>query len=59
MNQYRVRFKYADAMSNWKWNEQECSLYGDSITEAIERCVNLYGLGVDCQYQIIEVKEVR
>lgn len=48
----KIKFRYADAMSNWKWREQECTV--DSVKE----CVELYGLGTDCEYEIISVKEI-
>lgn len=45
-----VKFKYRDAWSNGKWNEQEC--YVRNVAE----CKRIYGLGVDCEYQIISVE---
>ena len=45
-----VKFKYKDAWSNGKWNEQEC--YVRNVAE----CKRIYGLGVDCEYQIISVE---
>jgi hypothetical protein len=47
-----VTFRYADAMSNWEWRKQHC------IVESVEECKRIYGLGVDCEYEIIEVKEL-
>lgn len=54
---YEVSFKYRDALSKWEWREQSCSLYGTDERDAIEKCKKLYGLGVDCDYEIIGVKE--
>ena len=48
----RVKFEYADAMSNWEWRKQECEM------ESVEKCIEWYGLGVDCEYRIISVEEV-
>lgn len=48
----RVKFKYADALSNWEWREQEC------VVSSVKECRELYGLGIDCDYQIISVEEV-
>ena len=48
----RIKFKYADAMSNWEWREQEC------IVSSVRECIKLYGLGIDCEYKIISVEEV-
>ena len=47
-----IKFKYADAMSNWEWREQEC------IVSSVRECIKLYGLEIDCEYEIISVEEV-
>ena len=57
MKRYTITFKYADAMSNYKWNTQSCSLYADSSYAARKKCIELYGLGFDCEYEIIDVTE--
>jgi hypothetical protein len=49
----RIKFKYRDQMSNWEWRGQEC------IVSSVERCIEIYGLGIDCDYEIISVEEVR
>lgn len=46
-----IKFIYRDEYSNGKWNEQEC------IVDSIKECKELYGLGIDCEYKILEVKE--
>mgnify|MGYP003571293214 FL=1 len=48
----KITFKYADAMSGWKWREQTC------ICKSIKECKEFYGLGIDCEYKIIKVEEV-
>ena len=48
----KITFKYADAMSNWKWRTQEC------IVSSVAECIKLYGLGVDCDYEIISVVDI-
>ena len=48
----RVKFKYRDNLSNGKWNEQQC------VVSSVQECINLYGLGVDCEYEIISVEQV-
>ena len=48
----RITFKYADALSNWQWRTQTCTV------SSVEECIKIYGLGVDCEYEILEVKEV-
>lgn len=48
----KITFKYADELSNWQWRTQSC------IVESVEECIRIYGLGVDCKYEILEVKDV-
>ena len=48
----KIKFEYCDEMSRGKWRQQECSV------SSIEECKRIYGLGIDCDYRIIEVKEV-
>lgn len=57
MNRYNITFKYADELSNYNWRTQQCSLYADSAYEARKKCIELYGLGVDCEYEIISIEE--
>ena len=47
-----IKFKYADEMSGWKWKEQVC------IVSSVKECMEIYGLGIDCKYKILSVKEV-
>ena len=49
----RIKFRYRDEMSNWEWREQEC------IVSSVAQCIKIYGLGIDCDYQILEIKEVK
>ena len=48
-----IKFEYADALSNWEWRKQECTV------SSVQECIKLYGLGVDCDYRIISVEEVK
>ena len=48
----KIKFKYKDAWSLGKWNEQEC------VVSSVEECKKIYGLGIDCEYKIISVKEL-
>lgn len=41
-----------DAYSHGEWNYQQCTV--DSVSDAIK----IYGLGVDCDYEILSVKKV-
>ena len=49
----KIKFEYRDEMSNWEWREQEC------LVNSVEECKRIYGLGIDCDYRIIEVKEIK
>jgi len=48
-----IKFKYADAYSNWQWREQEC------VMESVDKAIEIYGLGIDCEYEIISVEDVK
>lgn len=48
-----IKFKYADALSDYEWRTQECTV------SSVEECIRIYGLNQgDVIWQIIEVKEV-
>lgn len=55
MESYRISFEYMDEFSRGDWSEQECTLTASSKAEAIQKCKELYGLGVDCEYRILSV----
>lgn len=48
----KITFRYRDKYSNWQWRTQCCTV------SSVEECIRIYGLGVDCDYEIIEVKDV-
>ena len=48
----KVKFEYRDEMSKGEWRQQEC------IVSSVQECKRIYGLGIDCEYRIIEVKEI-
>ena len=48
----KIKFKYADAISNWQWREQTCFVH------SVAECIQIYGLGIDCDYEIISVEEI-
>lgn len=48
----KIDFEYADEWSNWEWRKQSCTV------SSVEECKKIYGLGVDCEYRIINVEEV-
>ena len=48
----QIEFEYKDELSKGEWRMQSC------IVPSIKECKKIYGLGVDCDYQILSVKEV-
>lgn len=58
MKHYHIKFQYADALSGWKVREQECVLYADNAYEARNKCIKLYGLGINCDYDIVSIEEI-
>lgn len=48
-----IIFKYRDAYSHGEWREQEC------IVRSLKECIDIYGLGIDCEYEIINIEEVK
>lgn len=54
---YHIKFRYADSLSNYEWRKQECHLYAVDASEARRKCIQLYGLVTDCEYEIISVEE--
>ena len=49
-----ITFRYADAMSNYEWRTQHCTV------ESIEECIRIYGLNEpDVEYEIISVEEIK
>ena len=48
----KITFEYKDEYSRGKWSKQTC------IVSSVKECIEIYGLGVDCEYRIIDVKEV-
>ncbi len=47
-----IKFEYADKYSNWEWRHQECTV------SSLKECMQIYGLGVDCEYKIISIEHV-
>lgn len=58
MNQYEIKFQYADELSNWEWRNQSCSLYAKDEAEARLKCIDLYGLGNNRSYRIISLIKI-
>ncbi len=49
---FKITFEYRDEMSNWQWRRQTC------VMSSVAECKKVYGLGVDCEYRIIEVEQI-
>ena len=49
---FKIKFKYRDTLSNGEWREQEC------IVSSVSECKRIYGLGIDCEYEIISVDRI-
>ncbi len=47
-----IVFEYKDAYTNGNWSRQECTV------SSVNECVQLYGLGIDCDYRILSVEDV-
>ena len=47
----RIEFEYKDAYTHGEWRRQTCTM------RSVGECVRHYGLGVDCEYRIVSVKE--
>lgn len=48
-----ITFRYADALSNWEWRTQHCTV------SSVEECIRIYGLDKgDVEYEILEVKDI-
>lgn len=48
-----IKFKYRDEMSKGEWREQECAV------SSLSECKRIYGLGIDCEYEIISITEIK
>ena len=47
-----IEFEYKDSLSNFEWRKQSC------IVRSVEECKRIYGLGIDCEYRILSVKDI-
>lgn len=48
-----IVFEYKDKYTGNRWSQQECTV------SSVAECVKLYGLGIDCEYRIISIKELK
>ena len=49
----KIKFEYRDKHCYPKWNTQECTV------SSVAECKRVYGLGVDCEYRILSIEEVK
>ena len=49
----KIKFQYRDDYSYPNWNEQKC------IVSSLREYKELYGLGIDCEYKIISIEEIK
>lgn len=47
-----IKFRYRDDYSHGEWSYQEC------IVSSLKECKDIYGLGIDCEYEILSIEEV-
>ncbi len=47
-----ITFRYKDELSKGEWRTQHC------VVPSVEECIKFYGLEIDCEYEILEIKEV-
>ena len=47
-----VIFEVRDDYTNGKWVKQSC------VVSSVQECKKIYGLGIDCEYRILEVNPV-
>lgn len=48
----RIVFRYRDDWHYGHWRIQRCEV------PSVEECIRIYGLGTDCEYEIISVEEI-
>ncbi len=58
MGMFCVKFQWCDAYSHGKWTSQECTISAYSKYDALNKCKEMYGLGIGCDYKIISIEEV-
>lgn len=47
-----IEFEYKDEYTHGEWRKQEC------VCSSLKECKEFYGLGIDCDYRIVSIKEV-
>ena len=49
---FEIKFRYKDNYTHGEWAEQTC------YVSSVEECKRIYGLGIDCEYEIISVRKI-
>ena len=49
----RIEFEYRDKYTDGRWAKQSC------VMESVAECEKFYSLGIDCEYRIVKVEEVK
>lgn len=49
---FKITFAYKDKYTHGEWRVQSCEM------SSVEECKRVYGLGVDCEYQILEIEQI-
>lgn len=49
---FEITFMYKDEASHWEWREQT------GVYDSVKACIEMNGLGIDCDYRIINVEEI-
>lgn len=49
---FHIIFEYRDAWSHDEWKTQEC------VVSSLAECIKIYGLGIDCEYNILKIESV-
>ena len=50
---YFIKFIYKDEYTHGQWREQSCTV------SSLEECKKIYGLGIDCEYQILSIEPIK
>lgn len=49
----KITFQFKDKYTHGEWRTQSC------VCDSLEECKEMYGLGYDCEYRILNVEEVK
>ena len=55
---YRITFSFKDEYTKGRWKEQSCVIQACDRETALNKCIEWYGLGEDCEYKIVSVEKI-